>query len=499
MNDLPSTAGDRLVGLVIAGKYELLAKVGSGGMGAVYRARSRSHQGIVAVKLLRADLGESPEALKRFQTEARNGAALAHPNTVRVMDFGADGDLLYLVMEFLEGRSLSAVLAEQGPLPWRRAVRIATQVLKSLREAHDRRIVHRDIKPSNLMLLDLPGDPDFVKVVDLGVSRSLEATGAGTKDALGTPAYIAPEQWRVEDIDARTDLYSLGCVLYEMLAGRPPFVAGSFAGYYRLHVETPPPEPRGLMPADTPLDLVDLVLALLAKRPADRPASAAAVLASLVRVRPDRLLGDAREASAGGRPMPAADVRTATAIERPDDDPGADDWPRPRRRWIFVAVAAAVAAAGAVVIATWPPSGTGNPIVEPAADAAPRPVEVVPADSGPEGDVAIAKAPAVPVCVLGPSGDLSMFGAWRNTTPPARALLQRQGFVVDCDLPYVRGASRFGAASSKGLVQHDGTDPDALRRLLEVLRTLYPDIGAQTVDRRRLFRQFDVLVPDRSR
>ena len=448
MSDPAASTPDPLAGTVIAGRYELLDRIGSGSMGAVYRARHRSHGGMVAVKVLRAGLADSPESRKRFGIEARNGAALTHPNTVRVIDSGADGDLLFLVMEYLQGRPLSAVLAGQGALPWPRCVRIATQILKSLREAHARGIVHRDVKPSNLMLLDLPDEPDFVKVVDLGISRSLDASGAGTQGAIGTAAYIPPEQWRDADVDDRADLYSTGCVLFEMLAGRTPFQAASFAGYFRLHAETPPPDPRGLMPGDTPRDLVDLVLSLLRKDPRDRPESAQAVLEALAGIRPHPTLGDRR----------APPVFHAL-LRRP-------------RRWVVPALMAlAAASVGAWILLR---------------RSAPEIAETVPAPL-PAG-----------VCVMAPTPDpkAPQPGATLRANQVA-ASMREAGLPTDCTGLYPRDEDRYLYATRFGMIQGDGrasaSDLEAVR---VALLPRYPDVAVRPGMPGLLLRPIEFLVPD---
>ncbi len=290
---------DPWAGRTIAGKYRIEARVGRGGMGSVYRARHTDTDGKVAVKVLHASIRGDAQAIKRFHLEAQNAAGLNHSHTIRVTDFGVEGETPYLVMEYLQGQPLSTLMRGHGALPWPRAVKIISGVLKSLWEAHEheRRIVHRDIKPQNVFLVDEHGEPDFVKVVDFGISRSLESQGADTVGPIGTPHYMAPEQWRGQDVDGRADLYSCGCMLYEMLAGRPPFeTSGKMAPAERLatlaskHLNQVPERLKAPRGDELPRDLVEVVHELLSKDPGLRLPTASAVIRRL-----DALAGNATD------------------------------------------------------------------------------------------------------------------------------------------------------------------------------------------------------------
>ncbi len=283
---------DPLIGYKLLGKYEVEKKLGSGGFGSVYRARHLQTGGHVAVKLLRPEIAEDADAVRRFYIEAQNTHKLKHPNTVTVSDFGrADDGLLYLIMEHVDGMPLMAALRAEGRLAPARVVHITEQVLKSLHEAHGYRIVHRDIKPENIMLLDQFLERDFVKVLDFGISRSLDSTGANTAGrALGTPRYMAPEQWRGQELDGRADIYSIGCMAYQMLAGRAPFhfEKGTQSGIYaymHAHLHAPPPPLSEVAPGACPPELEALILAMLAKDRCDRPASAQDVLMRLAQLK----------------------------------------------------------------------------------------------------------------------------------------------------------------------------------------------------------------------
>lgn len=285
-----SDVADPWIGRVLDGRVQIEAPIGRGGMGAVYRARHLETGGLVAVKVLHPGGAGRAQALRRFHLEAQNAAMLQSVHTIRVSDFGIAEGSPYLVMEYLEGLPLSSIMRRDGALPWRRSAHITAQVCKSLWEAHEhsRRIVHRDIKPGNVFLLDQRGAKDFVKVLDFGISRALDGAGADTRGPIGTPHAMAPEQWRGGEIDGRADLYAVGCLLYEMVAGRPPFdvspdvtPVAQVAELARQHThEAVPPLPAEI-DAETPPALVRLIRALLAKSPADRPASAALVVERL--------------------------------------------------------------------------------------------------------------------------------------------------------------------------------------------------------------------------
>lgn len=271
-----------LVGRTVAeGRYEIVRQIGQGGMGSVYLARQTAMDRQVALKLITA--AQSAEAVARFQREMKLTAKIEHPNTIRVYDFGEIDGQLYLTMELLRGRSLREELDAAGRLPLDRIARIATQITRALQAAHGEGVVHRDLKPDNVMLIEQYGERDIVKVLDFGVAKSIQdgqtsmtATGA----VIGTPIYLSPEQAMGKPIDPRSDLYSLGIMLYEMACGRVPFTAPSVTGLLLAHV-TEPPAPLLQVAPDVHPALAMLVDELLRKDPADRPASAHHVEARL--------------------------------------------------------------------------------------------------------------------------------------------------------------------------------------------------------------------------
>jgi serine/threonine protein kinase len=246
---------DPMIGSTLAGKYKIIKKLGEGGMGSVYQAQQQPIERMVAVKVLLGKLAQDEVAVKRFEQEARAVSRMQHPNTVTIFDYGkTEDERLYIVMEYLRGRTLSEALRQtQGAgLDARRAIHVTRQVAASLHDAHAAGIIHRDLKPDNIFLTEMGGTKDFVKVLDFGVAKMADDGNAGTLTQtgmiFGTPKYMSPEQAEGKPIDFRADIYAIGVVLYEMLVGRPPFLADTPVALLLKHISEPPAPFRRLRP-----------------------------------------------------------------------------------------------------------------------------------------------------------------------------------------------------------------------------------------------------------
>jgi serine/threonine-protein kinase len=272
-----------LPGDILDGRYRLADLLGKGGLGAVYEAEHLASGRRLAVKLLHGELGEAPDVVRRFQREAKAASLLDHPNIVEVLDLGALPDgALFLVMELVRGRSIGSLL-DDGALAPRRALVIARQILDGLAYAHGRGLVHRDLKPDNVMIVSA-GDPgleyELVKILDFGLVRLMGDAAAEDPEKLtrtgvvfGTPKYMSPEQALGRPADARSDLYAVGVMLFEMLTGKPPFDGRDPYALMRMHITTPAPPIAARVTPGTrwctrPLEGV--LARALAKRPEDR-------------------------------------------------------------------------------------------------------------------------------------------------------------------------------------------------------------------------------------
>ena len=431
---------DPRVGQVLQGRYRILERVAAGAMGVVYRGERVELSRAVAVKFLHPWIAAQQTFRTRFETEARAMSRLNHPNCVSVIDFGVEGSP-YLVMDFITGGTLRKVL-EWGRLSPVRAVAIARQVLAGVAHAHAQGIIHRDLKPDNMILTDTDGLPDHVKILDFGLAKLRDGPAKTSGLAIGTPSYMSPEQTGAPgEIDGRTDIYAVGVVMHEMLAGAKPFASEKVAEILLMHRDQAPPPLRQVVPAAGISPALEaVVLRAMAKKPDERYQTAAAFAAALEEVpeaamrmtvgsrtpapaagRPaanqaaapavgvpaigdgDKTIADspelaaARAASAGAAPPPepAAEAPTVAAPSAPaKPSPAPSRVPSPvtssgsgaggARRWLSIA-ALALAAIGLVFVGLWkrprgriPPGGSGVAMAPAVPAGADRPAAPLP-------------------------------------------------------------------------------------------------------------------------
>jgi len=321
---------------VFNGRYELHRRLARGGMAEVFLARDQLLDRPVAVKVLFPEFATDPAFVERFRREAQSAANLNHPNIVSVYDWGEEEGTYFIVMEYVDGRSLATILSTEGPLHPQRAAEVTSDIAAALGFAHRNGVIHRDVKPGNVLI----SPQGQVKVADFGIARAM---GAGTEDNLtqagsvmGTATYFSPEQAQGMPLDPRSDLYSLGVVLYEMITGKPPFTGETPVAIAYKHVQEQPRPPEQLNP-DVPADLSAIDMKLLAKQPAERYASAEDLRADLRRFRegqPVLAAGGvaATQAVAATRVVPAYESTTAVPVE--DLQPAEEK----KRSWPFIVV-----------------------------------------------------------------------------------------------------------------------------------------------------------------
>ena len=279
---------DPLIGRVINDRFRVVSLIARGGMGKVYRAEQAPLGREIALKVLNPNYsGDSdPEFHKRFFLEASTCSKLTHPNTVTIFDYGrTDDDVYYIAMELLEGRTLHRALRDEGAMTAARAAHVARQVCRSLREAHGLGVIHRDLKPANIFLVEHGDEHDFVKVLDFGLVKDLDEEGEDLTQTglfMGSPKYMSPEQIRGEKVDGRADVYALGVMLYEMLAGKVPFDRPNSVNILMAHVHEAPPPLRDINPeCDATETLEAIVMKSLAKLPEERFDTMDAMLVAL--------------------------------------------------------------------------------------------------------------------------------------------------------------------------------------------------------------------------
>ncbi|HUJ28468.1 MAG TPA: protein kinase [Myxococcales bacterium] len=448
----PPPPADPLIGCLLGGHYRIKSLLGRGGMSSVYQALQSPLERAVALKVIKDD-PDDESLRRRFLFEASATSRLTHPNTITIFDYGADQGWLYFAMELLRGSNMAAVLKHEGRFSEQRTLHMARQICRSLREAHAKGLVHRDLKPSNFFLLENADEPDYLKVLDFGLVKvfgndevSEQLTGGGL--VLGTPHYMAPEQARGRACDQRSDIYSLGVVLFLMLSGHVPFDGASAVDVHLAHATLPVPLLRTAHPdlAISP-QLEAVVAKCMAKKPEDRFRSMDELLSALpgdrpIRTKPPPLPADyedeahfdpvpsgkqptQRMSRSGGTPPISAPTPAAPADDFEISD-GSGDGEAPRRTptGVVVALAAAIAISAAGIawarhggqrspgtpppapVATDPVAQNAPPPPEPVAaapQAAPAPQPPPQAQAQPEPAVAAPKPPPAPEPVAAPA------------------------------------------------------------------------------------------------
>lgn len=378
-----------------------MSKIASGGMGEVYRAQHVELGKTMALKVMLPELSDDPEFVARFKREAIAASRIGQQNIVDISDFGrTSSGRFYFVMEYLDGVTLASLLNQHGALPAARVLNICLQVARALAAAHAQSIVHRDLKPENIMVLQRPGQPDFAKVLDFGVAKVSHGQGKGGQTALGivvgTPQYMSPEQAKAVSVDLRSDIYSLGLIVYELLAGRPTFIAETPSMLMVKHItEPPPPFDPGLL-GSIPQELVQLIFRMLEKEPQARPQSIEEIIAALDAIWTDLKSGEPTLRRVSGSmpqvvvPEPrGASVRTSPQRESVDaamTQPHLEESRPPSRHLrLIIALGATVVAltVWVLVVLRQPPQPAVVEELVRAPAAVPRAVENAPADKKP--------------------------------------------------------------------------------------------------------------------
>lgn len=285
-----------MIGKLLGNRYQIMEKIGSGGMAEVYKARCTLLNRYVAVKVLKDEFRVDEEFIARFNRESQAAASLSHPNIVSIYDVGCEDGMHYIVMEYVEGITLKEYIEKNGLLPWREALDFSIQICKAMEHAHKKNIIHRDIKPHNIMVTE----NKILKVTDFGIARTINKEGKTIdgQNAIGTVHYISPEQARGGYVDEKSDIYSMGVVLYEMLTGKPPFDNDNAVSIAIMHMQQPPKPPREFN-ISIPAALEQVCLKAMAKEQSQRYQSAAEMLEALSAV--ERQDGNTTIAPAVGR------------------------------------------------------------------------------------------------------------------------------------------------------------------------------------------------------
>jgi serine/threonine-protein kinase len=320
-------ANDPLIGKVVSGRFRIVSVIARGGMGKVYKAEQAPLGRVCALKVLspKYEGDKDPEFHRRFFLEASTASKLSHPNSVTIFDYGTDEDIYYIAMEYIEGRTLFRALRDEGPFPEARAAHITRQICRALREAHGLGVIHRDLKPGNVLLSTHGDEKDYVKVLDFGLVKDV----SGDKEDLtqqglfmGSPKYMAPEQILGGEVSARTDIYALGVMMYEMLCTRVPFDRGAGVGTLMAHVHNEPPPMQSYFPEIVlSATMESIVFRCLEKDPDRRFASMNDLLIALKHIGSEDSLVDAHDSLAGSMLPQRSSIRLTGAPSHPDTTP----------------------------------------------------------------------------------------------------------------------------------------------------------------------------------
>jgi serine/threonine-protein kinase len=459
-----TVTSDPRVGTLVQGRYRILERLGAGGMGVVYRGERTELGRAVAIKFLHGLVAEDPSIQKRFRIEAQAMSQLSHPCCVSIIDFGVEGGAPFMVMDFVTGQTLRSRVHEGGAVPVKQALSIMRQVLAGLAHAHERGIVHRDIKPDNIILTDAIGLGEQVRILDFGLAKLRDtAPGLTLGMPVGTPSYMAPEQIRGEEVDARTDLYSAGVLLFELLTGQKPFHSERAAAVMLQHQEAPPPSLGSLMPgAGFSPALEALVSKALAKKPEDRFQSAGA-FASALEALPEAATPPPEVPAAATPPSPEARTRA-----------------RPSRGAVIGAGAAGLLLIGAGAVLLWPRAQEEAPAesAPPIAAKSLAPSEPL-TEAKPKQEAALVPAPVPPEPLPG----IEQIERWvregrRDQSLSALAKLRKQ-HPTSAYAPYLEGQVNFdnlrwhdGLASYGAAIRNNPayrSDPTLIRNVIRCL------------------------------
>jgi serine/threonine-protein kinase len=479
----PKAGDDPLIGRVIADRYLMLARLGEGGMGRVYLAEHVKMNRQCAIKVMNPSLINDTDSSTRFAREASNAARILHPNVAAVFDYGEADKIVYLVMEYVDGESLSAILKREAPLEPRRAVDIARQVADGLAAAHELGIIHRDLKPDNVIVARSRSHKEIPKVVDFGIAKAMSETpqDALTRSGLviGTPEYMSPEQLLGDPVDARADIYSLGCILYQMLTGVQAFAADTREQMIRRRLHESPPHLREVM-SELPGRLDTLLVHMLARSPGDRVGSAAEARDAL---NPALVFAGWEGDNAGPRVRPQLQLTSTGFSVHPSLQPTLQLPQERKSNTLRVAAAATVVTAVGLLagLLYWSSQGSGASSAA-AVDTTSKTAPVAVADS----------TPAVATKTL-PRLDSASFLRAQKTADSAAA-------EAALHEPLDRYAKAFATDNLEAVVQAYPSMPGALRDQLrkffekaDHIRAV-PNYGPETVTGDRAELQFSVRL-----